>query len=379
MLDISTLGAGGGSIASVGPGGMLRVGPQSAGALPGPACYGRGGVLATVTDANLLLGYLGPRLGSALELSRERAHDAVAVVARSLGVSVEVAAAGIHATVNAAMTDALRLQSAQRGLDPRRFALIAAGGAGPLHAAELARGLGIALVLVPRAASVLCAWGMLLSDFVHHDARTVLGRRPPPGIAELEVIFRGMEANGERQLELENVDRADRRHRRSFDLHYVGQVHELEVDLPTGGPLTSSAIETAFAVFQRAHRERFGHVLDSVAVEIVEARVQSRGIVASPPSGAVPRLAHATALAVAAEREAWFAGRCQRTPVHQEHDLAAGDSVIGPALVEMSSSTIVVPPSWTLTVEPAEHLALHPSGLSLAQARESLVIGGVDG
>ncbi|MDW5598188.1 hydantoinase/oxoprolinase family protein [Conexibacter stalactiti] len=378
MLDISTIGAGGGSIAWVTAGGMLRVGPQSAGALPGPACYGRGGTAATVTDAGLLLGYVGGESfgGGELALSRVAAEQAVGALARELGIDTTAAAAGIYATVNAAMTDSLRLVTVSRGLDPREFALVAAGGAGPVHAAALARDLEVPLVVVPRDASVLCAAGMLVTDFVHHAVRTVYGRTPAPDAAALAVAWEELEAGVAAQLEREGVAPQQARFRRSVEVRYVGQVHQIELDLPDGEAVDGALLDGVLATFPAAHRERYGHVLDGVELELVNVRLEARGPAGTPvvALGGAPGEPEP---APRAARDAWFDGRFVATPVYDGAPLGVGVRLEGPALVELSTSTIVVPPGTALTVAPSGSYALHGAADPLADVLERLYAGGV--
>ncbi|MDO8186532.1 hydantoinase/oxoprolinase family protein [Conexibacter sp. JD483] len=377
MLDISTIGAGGGSIAWVTAGGMLRVGPQSAGASPGPACYGRGGTQATVTDAGLLLGYVGGDSfgGGELSLARDAAERAVDAVAAELGIDRLSAAAGIYDTVNAAMTDSLRLATVSRGLDPREFALVAAGGAGPVHAAALAADLEIPLVVVPRDASVLCAAGMLVTDFVHHGVRTVYGRTPAPGAASLGEAWAELEEAARAQLEQEGVAPWQARYRRSLEVRYVGQVHQLELDLPEGEPVTAALLDQTLARFPALHRERYGHVLDGVELELVNVRVEARG--PAGESEPAPPVRPGEPPAPRGERDAWFDGRFAPTPVFAGETLGAGARLEGPALVELRTSTIVVPPGTALTVAPSGSFLLHGAQAPLDGVLDRLHAGGV--
>ncbi len=288
ILDISTIGAGGGSIAWVTAGGMLRVGPHSAGASPGPAAYGRGGREATVTDANLVLGYIDPAsFNAGVTLDRQKAHTAVAAIADRVGITVEAAAAGIYQAVNAEMTDSLRLATIRKGLDPRSFAMVAAGGAGPLHAAALARDLDIPLVVVPRNASVLCASGMLLSDYVRFFVRTVFGRQGVPVAAELEGTLLDLERTAAAEFSGEGVDPRTLSFSRSADVRYVGQVHEINVPL-VGEVLDDGGYVKLLQRFHALHRERFGHAQPGDPVEFINLRVLARGRTPHP-SPTAPR------------------------------------------------------------------------------------------
>ena len=229
-LDIVTLGAGGGSIADGGPSGLLRVGPASAGAVPGPACYGRGGALATVTDANLVLGYLDPALGDALALDQEAAHGALARLGAQLGLTVEQSAAGVHRLVNARMADGVRVATVRRGVDPREFALLAFGGAAGLHVGAVGAELGVRRVLVPVQASVLSAWGMLNTDLTVHLARSFAQLDTAGGLdpAALKQAYADIELDGRARLSWFDgpVGAA-----RTADLRYGEQVFEVAVPL----------------------------------------------------------------------------------------------------------------------------------------------------
>jgi N-methylhydantoinase A len=348
ILDISTIGAGGGSIAWVTTGGMLRVGPRSAGASPGPAAYGRGGSDATVTDANLVLGYLDPAsFNAGVTLDRQRARAAVATIAEVLGISVEAAAAGIYRAVNAEMTDSLRLATIRKGLDPRGFAMVAAGGAGPMHAAALARDLDIPLVVVPRNASVLCAGGMLLSDYVRFYVRTVFGRQEAPSAAELNVALTELERAAAAEFASEGVDPRALSFSRSADVRYVGQVHEISVPVD-GTVLDDREYDALLQRFHTLHRERFGHAQPSDPVEFINLRVLARGRTPQP-SPSAPAKVEGTAVPVR-HRRAWFAGAYRDVPIYAGLTLPSAADIAGPALVELPTSTIVVPEDFSLTL-----------------------------
>jgi len=383
MLDISTIGAGGGSIAWIDQGGMLRVGPQSAGADPGPACYGRGGTEATVTDANLLLGYLREEGfgGGELTLDRAAAERAVGAVAERLGVALLDAAAGIVATINASMTDSLRLLTLRRGLDPREFALVAAGGAGPLHAAALADDLEIPLVVVPLDASVLCAAGILVTDFKHHYVRTLFGRRPAPGAADVEAAFSELRQAAAGQLVREGVPAEAVEYRRLAEVRYVGQLHAIDVGFPDEGPVSEAVLAQLVEDFHPAHAERYGHDLRGTDTEILNIRLEARGTTWVEPGASATLTAPGTGTGTAAggddhRRPAWFAGEVLDVPVRAAAALRPGETVPGPAIVELPTSTVVVPPGHDLSVHPEGSLLLHPSAISLDEAVARLKSGG---
>lgn len=363
LLDISTIGAGGGSIAWITPGGLLRVGPHSAGALPGPAAYRRGGTDATVTDANLVLGYLNPdRFNSSVSLDLSEARAAVANIGERLGLSIEAAAEGICRTVNAEMADSLRLVTIRQGLDPRRFALIAAGGAGPLHAAALANELGIPLVIVPRNASVLCAAGMLLSDYSRFYVRTLAITDPGDQALDLTGRFRQLQDLARAEFVREGIDADRLSFEWTVDARYVGQVHELA--LPFDGDL-----EALLKLFHASHLERFGHAQPSDSIDIINIRVLARAAVAQGIVAHV--IENAVGQSAPQHRRAWFEG-WRNVPVHNGDLLPLGATLEGPALVELPTSTIVVPGGLRLTVAPSGDYLLHTTDRTLDDIRAVL-------
>jgi N-methylhydantoinase A len=349
MIDIHTIGAGGGSIAHVDEGGLLQVGPESAGATPGPACYGRGGTLPTTTDADLVLGFIDEAsfLGGEMRLDREAAARAIEEhVARPLGISVEAAAAGIYDVVNVAMATGVRDISVRRGLDPRDFPLVVAGGAGPVHAAAIAAELDIPLLVVPRESSIFCAAGMLMCDFKHDFVRSY---KAPLAAAELDTLrglLAAMEEEGRAVLARERVDPGNVTARAALDLRYVGQWHELTVPLPE-----LDAAEIA-AAFHAHHDLLFGYSSPEMPIEVLAARVTTTGATAKP---GLRRLAAAASPADAelGTRPVWSATeqRLVETPVLDGLALAPGAAVAGPAVVELANTTIVVPHGFHLAVD----------------------------
>ena len=322
-IDIHTVGAGGGSLARLDRGGALRVGPESAGADPGPACYGRGTV-PTVTEF----------LGGAMRLDRARAVRAIAPLARRLGGSVEAAAAGIVRVANAAMERALRVITVERGHDPRAFTLVAFGGAGALHAAELAEALGIRRVYVPRQPGLLSAWGVLAAEVVRDHGRTLRAVAPPAGV--LEAGFRALVRDAERDLRREGVRPAAIE--RLLEVRYAGQAYEV---LVPHGPGWERA-------FHRAHARLFGHADPRRPVEVVTLRARARGGRAGLPAERAPRGNRATPLAT---RPVVFAGGARRAAVHRRDDLEPGRRLRGPVVICEYSATTLVPPGWRASVD----------------------------
>ena len=299
-MDIKTIGAGGGSIGWIDGGGLLRMGPESAGAAPGPACYGLGGTRPTCSDANLLLGYLPADgfAGGRMRLDTAAAREAVArAIARPLGLDPVAAAAGMYRVMTVGMASAIREISVERGVDPRDFPLVCAGGAGPVHAAAIARELGIARIVVPRIAAVLCAAGMLATDLRHDFVRSF----PSPFAAgatdrdRLDRLAGAMEAEARAMLESENVS-ADR-HRLDFalDLRYAGQYHEIAVAAGDRSMLTD--IDAMTAAFHRAHDRLYGYALaeEGTPVELVNLRLAAFGLTDKPVAKRLARGAAAAA------------------------------------------------------------------------------------
>jgi len=333
-LDIHTVGAGGGSLARLDRGGALRVGPESAGADPGPACYGRGSA-PTVTDANLVLGRLveSEFLGGAMRLDRARAERAIAPLARRLGRSVEATAAGIVRVANAAMERALRVITVERGHDPRLFTLVAFGGAGALHAAELAAALGIRRVYVPRQPGLLSAWGVLAAEVVRDHGRTL--RAVAPG-GVLERGFRALARAAERDLRREGVRPATVE--RLLEVRYAGQAYEVSVPYRAGWE----------RAFHRAHARLFGHADPRRPVEVVTLRARARGGGARLPAERPPRAGRPVPLAT---RRVMFAEGARGAAVHRRDDLGPGRRLRGPAVICEYSATTLVPPGWRVFVD----------------------------
>jgi N-methylhydantoinase A len=349
-LDIHAVGAGGGSLAWIDEGGSLHVGPQSAGADPGPACYGRGDQ-PTVTDADLLLGYLDADYfhGGALRLDRLAAERAVGALAERLGLSLLEAAAGIHEVVNANMADGLRIVSMQRGHDPREFALVVAGGAGPIHAAQLAAELEIPLTIIPRDASVFCAVGMLLTDLRHGYVRTFTAPTDGFDLDRLHQELEGMRAEATSTLASEGIADADVEVDFAADVRYVGQFSEVEVPLDDPGDGADQAVAEMVERFHRLHDLRFGYAMPGAPTEMVNLRARSRGIRVKPDLARTLEAADPDA-ARKGTRDAYFDRRMWATTVYDALLLGRGARVEGPAILEQPTTTIVVPPGHQVVV-----------------------------
>jgi N-methylhydantoinase A len=355
-IEVLTIGAGGGSIAWIDPAGSLRNGPQSAGAAPGPACYGLGGELPTNTDANLVLGRLGEELvGGELRLRRDLAEQAIRRhVAEPLGLDVVEAAAAIIDVANANMADALRLTSVRRGHDPREFALVVFGGAGPLHGAALARELSVPIVIVPPQPGIASALGCLLVDVRHDLATMFLAHADTVDAAALEEGFARLEAEARERLATEGVGEGAVRLSRSLDMRYLGQWRSLSV--PVAAPLTS--LDTAVARFHERHEREHSYRRDGAPVELYRLNVTAVGIVPkaelarSTPSGVSPR-----PIAIRDVRLDGLA-RPAATPVYRRDDLQAGAAIEGPCVVEQLDSTTFVPQDVAAVVDEWSNLRL---------------------
>ncbi|MFZ0751817.1 MAG: hydantoinase/oxoprolinase family protein [Pyrinomonadaceae bacterium] len=340
MMDIHTVGAGGGSIARVDEGGSLRVGPESAGADPGPACYGRS-LLPTVTDAHVVLGHFpnASLLGGEFKLDEKRARKALESLVADLSqaarrkVSAGEAAQGVLDVVNTNMERALRHISVERGHDPRAFTLVPFGGAGGLHAVELARALQIPRVLLPFAPGALSAIGVLAADVVKEQSRTVMWEAGPDVSGKLDRVFRALEAEARAVLKREGYPESKQRHERSVAARYKGQSFELQIKQ------TSGSIATAF---HRVHRARYGYAQEKNAVEIVSARVRSLGVVEKLKT----QRAKVAANAVAKPDElveSYFGRKKVRAALYQRERLSAGARLRVPCIVSEYSATTLVP------------------------------------
>jgi N-methylhydantoinase A len=361
-LDIHTVGAGGGSIAHVDPGGLLKVGPRSAGAVPGPVCYGLGGEAPTVTDANVVLGTLNPRhlLGGRMAIDRARAHAAVAGLAGRLGLDVMATAQGIVSVVTANMAKAIRVISVQRGHDPREYALVAFGGAGPLHAARLARELEIPRVLVPRYPGILCALGLLLGDLETTWARTRLLPATAESLPRMLETFEELDRQATDWFDREGIAPAARTLRRTVDMRYAGQNYELPVAFPDE-PTSPALLKALTAGFERAHEQMYGYVADEEPIQAVTFRLAAVGAVPRAELATHPPATGDVGAARVGAREVWLAeaGAFVTCPVYDRERLGPGHRLAGPAVVEqmdattllLSGQTAVVDPSLTLIVE----------------------------
>ena len=347
-IDIHTLGAGGGSVASVDAGGILHVGPESAGAEPGPACYGKGGTRATVTDVNLVLGFLDPGnfLGGRIALDAAAARAAVDAVAAGLGTTPLRAAEGISKVVNTNMAEGIKIVSVRRGVDPRRFALVAFGGAAGLHITEVARLLEIQRVIVPSAAAVLSAWGMLATDLRYEMVRSHVSEVGRMTAAGLRKLFAWLEREGRKRLARFEGDVTVRR---ALDMRYGEQIFEISVDLDGVDPASPDLLDQAAARFHRRHEELYAYSAPGQEVVIVNARVAVIGALPVLPAGA--GTVERRAAAPPARRRVWL-GDWVEVPVRRLDGLAAGLEAKGPAIFESATTTVLVREGERVTVTP---------------------------
>ncbi|MBM3647209.1 MAG: hydantoinase/oxoprolinase family protein [Alphaproteobacteria bacterium] len=364
MLDIHTVGAGGGSVAYVDSGGLLKVGPRSAGADPGPACYDKGNEEPTVTDANVVLQTLNPEhlLGGRMTIRQDLAAQAIGRLADRLGLGLPETAQGILSVVTANMARAIRVISVQRGHDPRDYTLMAFGGAGPLHAARLARELEIGRVLVPASPGILCAMGLLLTDLRADFAVTRLLPATADSTVAVAEGFAALAERADRWFAHEGIAGSDRRLVRTADMRYQGQNYELGVAVPEG-PIGATTMQMLTAGFTEAHRQRYGFAAEGDPVQIVTLRIEATGAVRKAELCAHRQAGPDAAGAIASRRPVWLAetGDHVETPIYARDALRPGNRFAGPAVVEQMDATTLVPPGMTARVDAYLNLILEPA------------------
>jgi 5-oxoprolinase (ATP-hydrolysing)/N-methylhydantoinase A len=374
VIDMIEIGAGGGSIAAIDEVGLLRVGPHSAGADPGPACYGRGGTKPTVTDANLVLGYYDPGffLGGKMSLDKSAAENAMQTVAESLGLSTVEAAWGIHKVVVESMADAARVYLVEKGKDPRSYAMVGFGGAGPAHAAEVARTLGVRELIIPPASGAASALGFLVAPLSFEQVQSFPVRLSDDGgfdAAALNRVLDGLDARGRGLLAEAGITGSGVSVERSADMRLVGQMHEITVPLPTG-QIDETSLPAIHDAFAKAYAARYTSLYPGAQVEAVSFRVRC--------SGPAPELLLREAGAQAqgpkqkGSRQAYFGdpvGFAEAT-VYDRYALVAGDRIVGPAIIEEREATTIVPPGDSVTVDEVGNLRITISEVS---ARDAVV------
>ena len=355
MIQVETLGAGGGSVGWIDEMGLMQMGPQSAGSSPGPACYGQGGTEPTVSDANLVLGYLNPEglVGGRLPLDAEKAAAAVKTrLADPLNMSVERAAYGMFTIVNANMVNGIRRVTVERGYDPRDFVLVGAGGATAAHITALADAIGIDTIVLPKLASGLCAFGQIISDVKYNYMATSPLRLDAPGApAKIEALFGQIEAQGLKHLRSDGFDQTTSRVKRSLDMRYVGQVHECTVEIDTF-VVDDTSIARIKDAFHRRHEQLYTYAEPHSVVEVVNIESTVYGLVDKPVRMTIAAGKGADS-AVKSHREAVFRadGTRVQTPIYDGAKLGAGDRITGPAVIEEVTTTIVIEPGWTASLD----------------------------
>jgi N-methylhydantoinase A len=350
VIDLAEVSSGGGSIAWIDAGGALKVGPHSAGALPGPVAYGRGGTLPTVTDANVVLGYLNPEYLLDGELKIDHAGAVASIdkhLATPLGMSVTDAAAGIIDVVTANMCAALNIVSVERGLNPQEFTMIAFGGAGPIHALSLASELSIPKVVIPPAPGTFSALGLAATSLKRDYSRTFYSLLDTLDIAKLEASYGAMEAEAEAMLQAANIPAERRSLQRMVDIRYKRQSYELTIPF-AGGPVTKASLDALAQAFNQKHLQTYGHFNENEGLQLVNVRLTAIGKLKSltlvQPTQSEP--------VRTGERDVWFRSTgLIRAAVVWRNALAVGETVMGPAIIESLDSTLVVPPEWNVSVD----------------------------
>ena len=363
MINIITIGAGGGSIAKIDDGGALKVGPKSAGATPGPACYMRGGENPCVTDANIVLGKLNQKkiLGGRMDVDIELAKQAIRTkICDKSELDLKRAANGIITVVNSNMVRAIRSVSVEKGYDVREFSLMAFGGAGPLHACEVARDMGIRQVLMPPSPGTLCSLGLLLADTKFDLSRTKVMNGAAENLAAINEQFRNMVEQGTGLLDKEGVP-ADRRYFEYFvDMRYQRQNFEICIPVPAG-EMTEETLKQALADFHAEHKRSYGYCKEEATVQFVSYRVSAVGVIDKPDLVPVPLQPQAPLPQPIEIRRVLFQGSEDyvETPVYLRDDFVPGQSIPGPCICEQMDTTLVVPGGWTIHVDGYHNLKIH--------------------
>lgn len=363
LIDIHTVGAGGGSMATVDAGGALRVGPESAGADPGPICYGNSGEDITVTDANLFLGRIAATqfLGGAMSLDTDKASTYIEKFAVRLGIPALQAADGILKVANAAMERAIKVISVERGFDTRDFTLVSFGGAGGLHAAFMAENLGIETVLIPPNGGLLSAYGMLFADVVKDYSQTVLWRFRTGDETLVEALDTGFDellTRAENEMKTEGFLQEQLKIDRSLDMRYEGQSYELNIPYSIERRDHLNAVEMLVKSFHTSHEQRFGYARTDAPVEIVNLRLTATGETDKPPIQTLP-LADADASdAFTGQNPVIFEGEVLRTGFYRREALRPGNRIAGPAIIMEFSATTVIPPNFSAVVDAYQNLIL---------------------
>jgi N-methylhydantoinase A len=373
MLGIVTIGAGGGSIGWVDEGGLLRMGPSSAGSDPGPACYGRGGKLPACTDADLVLGYLDPEYfaGGRIRLLRDESLRAIeAKVANPLGLDVEEAAAGMARVIDSNMAQGVREVTVKRGFDPREFPMVVAGGAGPLHACAIARELEMPLLLVPRDSSIFCAAGMLMTDLQHDFVRSFVSRFSDLSWPELHALAERMVEQGRDLLAGERVSEDRMAFQLFLDCRYAKQYHE--VSFPASrDDLREGRVSEIARAFHAEHNRMYGYSLEDsdTPIELINVRLRALGRTDKPARVEEARGGEDPSETLKGERRAYVpeAGRFEKVPIYDGHRLRHGHRIAGPALVEQVNTTLFLSRDFDCVTDRCGSFAVYPKAANAGE------------
>jgi len=373
MLNIHTVGAGGGSIAWVDEGGLLQVGPKSAGALPGPVCYNRGGSDPTSTDADLLLGYLDPDFFSGgeinlnVDLTKKILQEKIA---EPLNMDLIEAASGIYKVINANMANALRVVSIEKGYDPREFALIVAGGAGPIHAGMIAQEMEIPMVIVPRESSVFCAAGMLFSDLKHDLVRSYTIAFDSLNLKEVNRRYEEMRSFALNTLDKEGIPKAKIKVTYSVDVHYIGQFNEVEVPLFLEDRFGEKELQQLVEDFHNKHNQLYGYSLPQAPLELINLRLTAFGITDKPVFAKANSTGSSVSIALKGHREAFFDGKFETVSVFDGLKMEYGHTVDGPCIIEQPTTTIIVPTGYALGCDEYQNYVIFHMELASKEIKE---------
>lgn len=362
MINIITIGAGGGSIAKIDAGGALKVGPESAGATPGPACYKRGGENPCVTDANIVLGKLNQKkiLGGRMDVDVELAKKAIREkISNMSGLTTEEAANGIITVVNSNMVRAVRSVSVEKGYDVREFSLMAFGGAGPLHACEVAKELGMKRVIIPPHAGTLCSLGLLLADTRFDISRTSIVDGTAENLKTVNKMFEDMIRQGTEALNREGIPEVRRNFEFSIDMRYLRQNFEINIPVSTG-KIDEELLKESIAAFHREHKRSYGYCNENATVQFVSYRLTAVGTIDKPEFVKKELHPEVPVPAPVEIRDVLFQGESERikTPVYKRFDFTAGQSIPGPCICEQMDSTLVVPKNWVIHVDGYDNLQI---------------------
>ncbi|MFH1844765.1 MAG: hydantoinase/oxoprolinase family protein [bacterium] len=375
MLGIVTIGAGGGSIGWIDEGGLLRMGPQSAGADPGPACYGKGGTRPTCTDADLVLGYLDPEYFAGGKIALETGAASAAIdrfIADPLSLSTTAAAAGMYQVINTNMAQGVREITIKRGYDPREFLMVVAGGAGPLHACPICQELEIPMFVVPRESSIFCAAGMLMSDLRHDFVRSFVTVLERIDWSRLQAVVNELIAEGERLLAEEKVPRENREFQLHLDCRYVKQYHEVSFPLPRSA-VAQADLDQIVNAFHHEHNRLYGYSLEreGTPVELINVRLRAVGVIEKPTYEAEEYAGHDPAVARKGNRAVYLpeSSSFETVPVYDGHRIRFGFRIAGPAIIEQTNTTLFLSSAFDCLCDASGSFAVHLRG------REDLVAG----